>query len=346
MLHRWRWWIVGLVSILAFVWVFILFQIFVPAEFETDPITLFISPGSSTREIARRLHDGQLIKSPFFFTAYVKVFKFDRALHAGEYDLDRSMSAAAIVRRLREVDGMAKLTSVTIPEGYSLKKIARLLESNGVVPAVDFLDYMAAAKPQLEKKFYFLEEVPTGNLEGYLFPDTYFFARGVPSAVVADSMLKQFEQKVIPVWKASGSYSGWTLHQILTLASLIEKEAEVPREMTIISSVFHNRLRRGMMLACDPTVMYALGEPNRSLVTFKDLRVNSIYNTYKYPGLPPTPIASPGIKAIEAALFPARTEYLFFVSNGDATHTFSKTFNDHARRTREVQRIKYRSLNP
>ncbi len=311
---------------------FSLFEIYLPPSFESDPHIIYIPPNATTRQIAEILYENRLIKSPGIFRRYVSLRKLDRQLHSGEFELNGNLPMPDLIDHLMEKKGHSRLVRITIPEGFSIKKIARLLQDNRVVSTSDFLCFLPKAKAHFERKYEFLADVPTCNLEGYFFADTYLFAVGVTPEVVVDSFLKQFQKQVIPIWEVDGKLSKWTLHEILTLASMIEKEAEIRSEMPIISSVFHNRLKINMPLACDPTVMYALGEPDRGIVTYKDLRVNSIYNTYRNPGLPPTPIASPSLDAFKAALHPASTKYLFFVSNGDRTHTFSKNFRDHHRK--------------
>jgi UPF0755 protein len=259
-------------------------------------------------------------------------------LRQGEYELDRKMSLVRIIAVLRgRVPGL-KLVRVTIPEGYSVAKIAKLLESKELISAPKFLEYVRNAKPELEAKFPFLSQVPTSNLEGYLFPETYLFAHGVSSAVVTEAFLGQFQRRVLPIWNSISASANISLHEAVTLASMIEKEAHDPAEMRLISAVFHNRLKKRINLASDPTVLYALGEPEKEIVTYADLRVDSPFNTYRRPGLPPTPIASPGAHAFAAALHPENSDFLYFVANGDGTHSFSRTLQEHVTKTRRIQR--------
>jgi len=171
-------------------------------------------------------------------------------------------------------------------------------------------------------------DVPTPTLEGYLFPDTYQFADGVTARDAVRDMVAQFEARWSPEWDAQLGKLGLTRHQIVTLASIIEKEARLDEERPVISAVYHNRLRIGMPLQADPTVQYARGS-HTSRVLHKDLQIESDYNTYRRPGLPPGPIASPGRPSLEAALFPADVPYRFFVAHPDGHHEFRVTFEEH-----------------
>ena len=182
----------------------------------------------------------------------------------------------------------------------------------------------AAHDPELIKRW----KIPNDSLEGYLFPDTYYFHKGASALDVAGSMLEQFKHNISPEWRERADALGFSMHQIITLASLIEKEAGVATERPIISAVYHNRLRNNIRLQCDPTVIYAIPNFDGNL-TRKHLRLDSPYNTYRYRGLPPGPIANPGRASIEAALYPADVDYQYFVSRNDGTHQFSTTLRQH-----------------
>lgn len=225
------------------------------------------------------------------------------------------------------VSGPVKLT---IPEGSTIYRIARSVETKGIKMqgSVDDLE-KDGLTDELRLTFPFLEAVPTRSLEGYLFPDTYGLPEKMTADALADVMLSRFEQVVIPVWNAA-NIKKYSLHQIITLASIIEKEAETDSERPIIASVFYNRLENGIALRADPTVKYALARPTKK-VTYSELKVNSPYNTYLVKGLPPGPICNPGLRSILAAMHPAKTKYLYFVSNGDGTHTFSENWAGHAK---------------
>jgi UPF0755 protein len=217
-----------------------------------------------------------------------------------------------------------RLYKVTVPEGSTLKQIAAIVESAGLATRAEFLSVAADADFVREKG------IDAGTFEGYLFPETYFFPKNTAAREVITAMVDRFRSVFTEAWKKRAADIGLSVHQVLTLASIIEKETGAPSERPIISSVFHNRLRRGMRLETDPTVIYGIDDFDGNL-TRKHLATPTPYNTYLISGLPPGPIASPGRAAIEAALYPADTAYLYFVSKKDGTHQFSKTFADHNR---------------
>jgi UPF0755 protein len=222
------------------------------------------------------------------------------------------------------------LYRVTIPEGYNLKQIAQAIETSGLATYDHFLQ--AATDPEFARK----KGIPADTFEGYLFPDTYLFPRNTNPHRIITAMADRFEGIFTPRWETRAQQLGFSVHQIVTLASMIEKETGDPSERPIISSVFHNRLRKKMRLESDPTVIYAIADFNGNL-TRKHLQTYTAYNTYKIFGLPPGPIASPGQKALKAALYPADTNFLFFVAKRDGTHHFSTTISGHNKAVRKYQ---------
>jgi len=227
--------------------------------------------------------------------------------------------------------GQVTLVSWTVPEGLTMAAIAELWETSGFGIATAF-QAAAEADDLLEK--YRLEDE---RVEGYLFPSTYKFAKGTTVEKVVEMMLDEFTKRWIETFDVEARDLKLTRHEIVTLASIIEEEAQVKSERPRISSVFHNRLKRNWRLQADPTVLYALGNPER-LLTKADLRVDSPYNTYKHKGLPPGPIGNPGIDSIMAALRPEKTDYLYFVAIGEGKHHFSKTLSEHNRMVRKMRR--------
>ncbi|HTY12999.1 MAG TPA: endolytic transglycosylase MltG, partial [Candidatus Omnitrophota bacterium] len=218
---------------------------------------------------------------------------------------------------------------VTFPEGTSIYKMGSVLSSAGAACADDFRSLVdSSAVGSLGPEFPFLLAVKNRSMEGYLFPDTYVFNRDISAEALARLMLRRFSEVVLPYWNENKFATQYDLHQILTLASIIEKEAKKPDERPIISSVFHNRLDINMPLAADPTVKYALERPSKT-VYFDQLKVRSPYNTYKNRGLPPGPISNPGLDSIKAAIYPAKTEFLFFVAKLDGSHIFSASWTQH-----------------
>ena len=300
-----------------------------PPSASEDVINFDIPTGSSSRTIARRLAAEKLIRSEFIFRLVVRHRGIGRRLQAGTYALRRNMALPEILAEFEK--GRVALESWTVPEGLTRDAIAELWETGGFGTAVAFREAFETTR-LLEK--YGLENK---TVEGYLFPNTYKFAKGTTAEQVVEMMLSEFKAQWIGTFDEEASNLGRTQHEIITLASIIEKEAQSKSERPRISSVFHNRLKRGWRLQADPTVLYALGNPER-LLTKADLRVNSPYNTYVYKGLPPGPIANPGIDSIIAALRPEETSYLYFVAVGDGKHHFSQTLSEHNRMIRKIRR--------
>jgi UPF0755 protein len=220
--------------------------------------------------------------------------------------------------------------AITIPEGWALKEIVPALA--GTIGAAPESVLAAVRDTALRREL----NIPTPDLEGYLFPDTYRFAYGTPPREAVSQMVRRFTALWNPAWDEQLQRLAMSRHDIVTLASIVEKEARLAEERPVISAVYHNRLRDGMMLQADPTVQYARGA-HTSRVLYKDLEVQSPYNTYRVKGLPPGPIASPGRASIEAALFPAKVPYKFFVAHPDGHHEFRETFREHTEARREIR---------
>ncbi len=287
---------------------------------EGPPIRVVIPEGSSMRVAAESLEAARLISTSTGFRLYGRIAGNDRSLKPGTYLIKRGTPWPEIMEAL--VGGRGLVRSVTIPEGLALTQIADI-----VVKALDVSRdsvLVAAKDTALLRRL----SVPTPTLEGYLFPATYAFPEGTDTRLAVSEMVRRFEQEWDPKWGARLAELAMTRHQIVTLASIIEEEARLPRERPIISAVYHNRLRIGMPLQADPTVQYARGI-HAERVTFKDLEINSPYNTYKYPGLPPGPISSPGGESLRAALFPDSVDYLYFVAYPDGHHEFRRTLDEH-----------------
>ncbi len=287
-----------------------------------------IVPGDSFRSITRRLTDSGIIHSPFKFRLMARLNKQDKRIKTGEYRLSSTQSPGEILAKL--IDGKVILHRLTVPEGYNIEQIAQLAATAGLANADDLL--AAANDPQLIAAL----KIDAPSLEGYLFPDTYHFPRTVEPATIIGTMVRELKTIFTPAWEAAARQAGFTIHQVLTLASIIEKETGDPGERALISSVFHNRLKKRMRLESDPTVIYGISDFDGNL-TRKHLHTHGPYNTYLNTGLPPGPIANPGAEAIKAALFPEKTDYLFFVSKKDGTHHFSTHFAAHNRAVKKYQ---------
>ena len=287
-----------------------------------------VKRGQSFAATADILKQAGLIESPFRFRLLARLQRADKRIQAGEYLLAADMSPKEILTVM--VSGKVRLYKFTVPEGYNFMQIATIVEKAGFTPAEEF------RRAATDTVFVHQMGIDAQTFEGYLFPDTYHFPKGADAREIITAMVARLQSLVSDQWKQRAAQLGLSFHEILTLASIIEKETGAPFERPLISSVFHNRLKKGMRLETDPTVIYGLKEFDGNL-TRKHLTTRTPYNTYKIKGLPPGPIASPGLAAIEAALYPADTEYLFFVSKKDTTHQFSTNFRDHNRAIRKYQ---------
>ena len=298
-------------------------------ELPLEPKEIRIAPGTSTKSIAKLLADERIIRSPLLFEVVAYFEGASRHLQAGTYELSAAMSLREIIHQLEA--GKIVHRHFVVPEGLTVAQIAQLFEDEGFGTSESF---RRAARDSQWRKRYGIE----GNsLEGYLFPNTYKLVDGIPAANVVKMMLDEFNRHWTRERTEEAKSLDFSPQEIITLASIIEKEARIADERPLIAAVFHNRLKRGWKLDADPTVLYALGNPHRAL-TKKDLKFDSLYNTYVYRGLPPAPICNPGLASIMAALRPAESSYLYFVAIGDGKHHFSNTLAEHNRVIRRIRR--------
>lgn len=278
--------------------------------------TFTVTYGETTRIIALNLHKNNLIRSRSFFVYSSRLF-WRRYVRAGRYQIFSDMSSIDILMKLTRGDVLSR--KITIPEGFNQFQIADRLEANEICAAGEFLGYAS------DMGYLKTLGIDSPSAEGYLFPDTYVF----PESSDPRNIIAAMHRKMKAVLGKRPAYGpGMSAHEILTLASLVEKEARVYDEREFISSVFHNRLRRKMRLDCDPTVRYAV-KKFTGPITVSDLKSDSPYNTYRRTGLPPAPICSPGRESILAAMYPKKTDYLYFVSKNDGSHKFSRTLREH-----------------
>ena len=292
------------------------------AEFAIGTI-INISAGASTGDIGYLLEEAGIIRDQRAFALTSRLLGLDQRLQAGDYLLSPGMDLLQVIDQLKS--GRVTPIRVTIPEGLTAAAIAKRLSSSNLVDEERFLELV-----QDETLIYGSNspiEKPIPGLEGYLFPDTYFFVRDLSEEDIIKHMVQRFTEVAEELTSAMSIPDGYTLHDIVTLSSIIEKEVMVKREAPLVSAVFWNRLNIGMPLQSDPTVHYVMGAARK--LYYSDLEMDSPYNTYRYRGLPPGPIASPGKAALEAALDPSDVDYLYFVAKGDGTHAFSKTFAQH-----------------
>jgi UPF0755 protein len=271
-------------------------------------------------EIGRRLEEAGVVRSRFAFVAIALLQGSERRLRAGEYEVPKGAATPDVVALLES--GRVRQHAILLREGGTVQELARTLEIGRLARADEVLRVAAS------QAFLRSLDIDAASVEGYLFPDTYHFVRGQPVPEMLGRMVQRMRQKLTPEILARARARGLTLHQLLTLASIVEREARAPEERRLIAAVFWNRLRLDMPLQADPTVQYAVGK-ERTALTRADLGVDHPFNTYRYAGLPPGPIASPGLAAIEAALDPAAVAYLYFVARDERNHHFSRTVDEH-----------------
>jgi len=292
------------------------------------PHVVEIKPGSSFVRIANQLQESGIISDARRFTLLARWRKATALIHAGEYLFDTSATPDAILARLTAGDIRKFL--VTIPEGFNLQEIAVRLEKTDIGSAEDFLSLCNDAD------FLSSLSIEADSLEGYLFPETYTYASSTTPDQLLSAMVAQLNTRLTPELLASAKSLNLNRHQLLTLASIIQKEAGNVMEMPLISAVFHNRLKRRIPLQADPTVIYGVTDFDGNL-TRKHLKTPTPYNTYQKRGLPIGPIASPGQFALHATVNPAISKDLYFVARGDGTHEFNATLKNHNRAVRRYQ---------
>jgi len=325
----------SLLAILTIGVIFILMNILywyaIPIRWKNEEtiVSLYVNKGNNLRQVVNKLKEQKIFVQPTFFLTYAKLFKIDRKIHVGKYDLNKGITLAELKELLTTGEGSS--IDVTIPEGLNLRQIAGILKNQAGIDSAGFLEIAS------DKSFIGELNLDVPNLEGYLFPNTYRLYWGMEPKDVDKIMVKELSNTLGDSLVRRMEQINFSLYQVLTLASLIEAEAKNPEERPIISSVYHNRLNKNMLLQCDPTVIYALPDLNRPLV-LKDLEMDSPYNTYKYPGLPPGPINNPGKSSILAALYPANVDFLYFVARGDGSHIFSSTLEEHSLAKMKIKR--------
>jgi len=282
-----------------------------------------IKPGMSTQAIGGLLQEQGLITSTLFFRIVVRVEGLDNSLQAGEYNFKKEMPVRQIVAML--ADGDTTYKQFTIPEGFTVNQIAALLESKKVASADKF---KALATNYVPYDYVTPEPQADYRVEGYLFPDTYRVAAGTSEERLMQMMASHFNEKFTPQMRQRANGLGLSIQEVIVLASLVEREAKLPQDRPVIAAVFLKRLNLGMPLQSCATIQYILGEPKPEL-TVADTEIASPYNTYQHTGLPPGPIANPGLASITAVLYPAQTDYLYFVASKDGSHHFSRTYQEH-----------------
>lgn len=296
---------------------------------DSTKIEVHIAENSSAAQVADILKAKDLIRSKRAFLKYCAQKHLDAQLKAGVYDLSRSQTVQSISLQLAEGKGMKN--SFTIPEGYTLQQISDLLVREKLVSREDWENAL-----QDDYDYDFLPRQGNNRLEGFLFPDTYSVAEQATAHAIINNMLANFDRHWTKEFTSTASQRHMSVQEIVTVASLIEKEARVAGERKRIAGVIYNRLNIGMPLQIDATILYSLGL-HKEKINNQDLQVDSPYNTYRHKGLPPGPIACPGLASIEAALQPENHNYYYYVAKGDGSHYFSKTFAEHEQARQKYQ---------
>jgi UPF0755 protein len=279
---------------------------------------IVVEPGMNAKEISFMLKEEQLIRSPYLFLAYTRFRRLANKLRPGCYDLNTNMSFGSILTKMSE--GETYGVKVIIPEGYNSMQIARLLSNRKLVDREQFLNV-----------------VRQKGLEGYLYPATYAILPGTRAEAIAQMMVEKFNSVFNEKFLAQCGNLKLTQRQVLTMASIIEKEAKKAEEKPEVAAIFYNRLKKNWLLESCATVQYALGKPKPAL-SLADLRIRSPYNTYQNSGLPPGPICNPGLDSIKAALYPGNSENMFFVATGGGTHKFSRYYQDHLKKKQQAKK--------
>jgi UPF0755 protein len=313
-------------------------SLFLPRSERHHPVKVVIPSGRKVIDVAGLLHSKGLIRYAPAFALYALWHgEGQHQVPPGRYTFSPDMNLAQIVRELKQGPGHSPddRIHVSIPEGFTQRQIAARLEKDGVCDGTTFLQL--ARNPDLLKDWNYDFPRPKGSLEGYLYPDTYEFLPNTPPEKVLDTMLLNFSRRFARPYQQQIGASGRSLHEIVTIASLIEREAKTEADRPRIAGVLDNRLKKGLKLEIDATVLYALGH-HKQRVLYSDLRVDSPYNTYKFAGLPPGPIASPGSRSLQAALEPEKNDYLYYVARPNGSHIFTRTLAEHEIAKRQARK--------
>jgi len=323
--------VASLILIVALYLVAVWMLVPVPWRAGEESVDVTIEQGDSMTRIIRRLEEAKVIEGGTGLLILARLSGKDREIQAGRYSFEKGTTLYSVFSKL--IRGDVTLKEVTIPEGLTIRQIAGILNRQVQIDSLEFV------RLAMDSKFTQGMGIAASNLEGYLFPDTYRFSWGTTHQKVVQVMVEQFRKTISDSLMGRAEEIGFSLAQVVTLASMIEAEAKDGNERDLISAVYHNRLRRGMLLQCDPTVIYALPQLDRPLL-LKDLELDSPYNTYRYPGLPPGPICNPGKASMVAALYPADVNYLYFVATGEGSHIFSATLVQHNLAKAKVKRAR------
>lgn len=299
----------------------------------SNPVIITVKSGMSANEIGILLHEQDVIKSITLFHFIAKMHNLENSLQAGEYAFTKDMSVQQIVTMLSK--GETAYQQITIPEGYSVEQIAKLIEGKNLGSSERF-----KAAAQNYTPYEYMMTANTGGAyktEGYIFPNTYRVAQGTTEEQLLAMMVNQFDEQFTPAMRERTKEIGLSVREVVILASLVEKEAQLEQDRPLIAGVFLNRIRQDMPLQSCATIQYILGYPKPEL-SIEDTMIASPYNTYQNKGLPPGPIANPGKAAIQAVLYPTATDYLYFVADKQGAHHFSRTYEEHLAAIEQVRK--------
>jgi len=292
-----------------------------------QPLLFSVTEGESVATISAHLEEQHLIRDPFYFRIYARVKDVDETLKAGKYEFLPSITIADIVDRLVRGETISNERTITIVEGWTREQIALYLDEQDIAEASEFLE--SAESAPIDRYVFLLDKPKNASLEGYLFPDTYRIFKNATAQDILQKMLETFDRKLSPDLRASIQHSDRSVYAVVTLASIIEREAIGADDMKSVAGVFMKRLAADMPLQADSTVNYITGKKTPS-VSLDDLAIDSPYNTYKYAGLPPGPISNPGRAALEAAVYPADNPYWYFLTDPQTGKAvFSRTLDEH-----------------
>jgi UPF0755 protein len=299
--------------------------------YDAEEVFVDVPPGAGPAAIGQRLVDAGVVQDTMTFRGALWMSGRARDLKAGEYRFTEPMTPIDVISKIARGDVYRR--AITFREGLTISEMAKVFEASGFGSAQDFVK--AAADPSSIKDV----DPAAPDLEGYLFPETYSLPRNTPASVLVTQMVTLFEKSFTPEMRDAVKARGLTIREAVTVASLVEKETAVDGERPLVAAVYLNRHRIGMPMQADPTVIYALARAGRydGNIRRDDLQFDSPYNTYRYPGLPPGPIAAPGAAALAAVAKPADVDYLYFVSRNDGSHVFARTLEEHNRNVREWQ---------
>ena len=321
--------------VIIFMATFVITQIGPYNKNNKEDIVIDIPSGSTLNQIADILKENNLIKNKTLFKLYVRVSDNSSKLKSGKYLFNQTYSNKEIIEDISSGKIYNDGIKITIPEGSTSKEIVSILVGQKLGNEESYEKLISNPK-EFYNQFKFLKEEDITSLEGFLYPSTYYFDENASEKEVLSVMLSQFNKVYTDKLRDRQKELKMTIEQVVNLASIVEKEAVLDEDRPIIASVFYNRLKIGMPLQSDATIQYIFKE-RKKIVTYKDLEIDSPYNSYKNKGLPPTPIASPGIKSIEAALYPEKTEYLYFVAKMDGGNNYSTNYEDHLKYVKEYK---------